>query len=407
MPSQFRASHSLPDLTDTVLDGNLKLVSILGAGSFGKVYKAIDLDSPAENPIHYAVKCLRLHKLGSKERQRQEQEVRHHKAVSDDPRVVSLVRYFASGDHLFAVLEYVEKDVLEVLADQEVFHRRPDRVKEAFGDILDGVESLHRRGIYHRDIKPDNLLCDSDGKNIRIADFGLSTKKTRSSLLGCGSPGYMCPESLDRPLAAGLDSYSPRDNDVWAVAVLFCNFVAGTMPWHKAHFSDSLYNHFLHHKDHLVQDLGLTEETNALLRRCFHNNPRKRPTLAEFRTAINAMDRFTVDDPLPSAIATVVQSEQPKTSLEPGSSSSRRGDASEDEYSTPPTSYIPSSSSQSSPQKVPKTGRKVPRRLFKLKKKKNILVPSSEPSSGAPVVRVERRRRSSLQLLAQNLVLKW
>ncbi|KAF7312734.1 Protein kinase domain-containing protein [Mycena indigotica] len=411
MPAQFSpSSRSLPDLTGTVLDGNLKLVSILGAGSFGKVYKAIDLDSPAENPIYYAVKCLRLHKIGSKERQRQEQEVRHHKAVSDDPRVVSLHRSFTSGEFLFVVLEYAEKDVFQVMVGQNMFYCQPVRVKQASGEILDGVEAMHRCGIYHRDIKAENLLCDSDGKNIRIADFGLSTRKIRSFLFGCGSPAYMCPESLDRNHPAALEGFSPKDSDMWAIAVLFCTFVAGATPWQKAHISDPSYHLFLRNKDHLIHDLGLTKETNALLRRCFHKNPRMRPTLAEFRAAINAMDRFTLDDPLPPA-DTTVENGHPKEPLEPSSSSScsQRGETSEEGHSTPPTSYIPSSSSHgaaSAPRQVAKTSRKFPRRLFKHKRKQSPPPPS--PEASAPTGPIgHRRRRSSLQLLAQNLGLKW
>ncbi|KAF7296900.1 Protein kinase domain-containing protein [Mycena indigotica] len=410
MPSQFCASRSLPNFTGTVLDKNLKLVAVLGTGAFGKVYKAIDLDSPADCPTFYAVKCLRLQPVGSHQRQQQEQEIRYHLAVAEDPRVVSLHRYFTSGEYLFVVLDYAETDVLEVLANEKVFHRRPDRVKEAFGEILDGVEALHRQGIYHRDIKPDNLLCDSDGKNIRIADFGLSTKKIRSLLLGCGSPGYMCPESLERSHPTALEGYSPKDNDIWAVAVLFCNFVAGVMPWQKALVSDPAFKHFIHHEDHLIHDLGLTKETNALLRRCFHKNPQMRPTLAEFRSAINAMERFTLADPLPSSTNAVTSNKQP---MEGGSSSSssRRSDGSEEEYSTPPTSCMPSSPSQSqadaSARHAPKSGRtrRFPRRLFKAKGKHT---PSPSPEPNTPAVQIERRkRRSSLQLLAKNLGLSW
>jgi serine/threonine protein kinase len=67
------------------------------------------------------------------------------------------------------------------------------------------LDRLNRKGIFHRDIKPDNLMLDSEGK-VRIADFGISIHET-SVIEISGTPRYLAPEMLDRNVASSTDQY--------------------------------------------------------------------------------------------------------------------------------------------------------------------------------------------------------
>ena len=82
---------------------------------------------------------------------------------------------------------------MDALIDRLLYTRKDALLKSVFLQILDAVEYCHDHGIYHRDLKPDNILINEDGTQIKLADFGLSTTSKISDSFGCGSPPYMSP----------------------------------------------------------------------------------------------------------------------------------------------------------------------------------------------------------------------
>ncbi|CAD5335157.1 Protein kinase-like domain superfamily [Arabidopsis thaliana x Arabidopsis arenosa] len=67
--------------------------------------------------------------------------------------------------------------------------------RKLFQQLIDAVDYCHNRGVYHRDLKPQNLLLDSKG-NLKVSDFGLSAVPKSGDMLStaCGSPCYIAPE---------------------------------------------------------------------------------------------------------------------------------------------------------------------------------------------------------------------
>ncbi|KAF7367328.1 Protein kinase domain-containing protein [Mycena sanguinolenta] len=286
MPS---TSYLLPDQTEEFIDdGYLQLLTLLESGAYGKVYKAVDTTSPSEDPAYYAVKCMPRFKRGTRELELQDNEISLHRMVSDHPGVITFHRHFYTAAFAFVVLDFCSGgDFFDVL----VSRGHPTLIKKAFGELLDAVEFIHKNSIYHRDLKPENIFCNSAGTDIRLADFGLSTQISVSTQFGCGSKFYMSPESMTR----ANPCYSAGHSDLWALSIILTNMISGRYPWHSADLSDSGFVAFRTDSRYLIRALKLTRPANDLLQWCFNANPLRRPTLAQFREALDAIDSFSLE----------------------------------------------------------------------------------------------------------------
>ncbi|KAK7023918.1 kinase domain-containing protein [Favolaschia claudopus] len=287
------ASKELPDLTGMHLeDVELQLVSLLGSGAFGKVYKARDTATFEDDPTYFAVKCMQRYQSNTRGLQMQQNELMAHTMVSELPNVVSMYGHLHVGEFTFVVMELCNGgDMFSAMVKRQIYRGKHELIKQAFGSILDAVESIHANSVYHRDLKPENiLLCDSEGTDIRIADFGLSTRNAISKQFGTGSRYYMSPESMDKECGC----YSARSSDLWALGVILVNMITGNYPWHHADLSDAGYAAFREDEDYLLQVLPISKEANTLLQWCFNSNPLRRPTLSELRDAVNGIEEFSV-----------------------------------------------------------------------------------------------------------------
>ncbi|KAJ7177416.1 kinase-like domain-containing protein, partial [Mycena crocata] len=165
------------DLTSSIVDGGrLELGDILGAGNYGTVYRAI---YTSKSHMLYAVKCQRRPAKHTRAAKDYDLERIPHRRLSSHPNIVTFHRDFVA-DHAFMVLDLCTGGNMHRATKAGVYHGKNALIKRTFATLVDAVAFCHSRGVYHRDLKPDNILVSADGGDVRIADFGLATKYTVS-----------------------------------------------------------------------------------------------------------------------------------------------------------------------------------------------------------------------------------
>ncbi|OHT07177.1 CAMK family protein kinase [Tritrichomonas foetus] len=123
--------------------------------------------------------------------------------------------------------------------------------------ILEGLKYIHKLGIAHRDMKPENILIDENG-HLKISDFGLSRFVGKGGLVTtpCGSPCYASPECL-----SGYP-YDGMTNDIWSCGVILYASLTGQLPWTKRN-QKQLFDQ-IRKGDYKIPDC-LSEECGSLI----------------------------------------------------------------------------------------------------------------------------------------------
>ena len=165
---------------------------ILGKGSFGEVYLVQRIDTGELG----AMKVLSKNKVISQNMVRYAMTERSVLGELEHPFIVRLRHAFQTSDYLFLILDYCPGgDLSDHLRNEGRFSE--ERARFYACEIVLALEALHSRDILFRDLKPDNVVLDSEGHAL-LTDFGLSKEGIEHAAEGtssfCGSMGYLAPE---------------------------------------------------------------------------------------------------------------------------------------------------------------------------------------------------------------------
>ncbi len=208
--------------------GQYEVLSLLGSGGMGRVYRARDTTLGRE----VALKALaRSFRADPSTLRRFEREARVLAALNH-PGIATLHGFELFDGSPYLVLEFIPGETL-----RDRLERSPLPVPEAIAvgiQVADALEEAHRRGVVHRDLKPSNVMLTGAGR-VKVLDFGLAktlprpageeakgppTDVTTASGAALGTAPYMSPEQVR---GDEVDTQS----DVWAFGCLLYEMISG------------------------------------------------------------------------------------------------------------------------------------------------------------------------------------
>jgi pSer/pThr/pTyr-binding forkhead associated (FHA) protein/predicted Ser/Thr protein kinase len=220
--------------------GRYAVTGRIGEGGMGAVFLA----EQRETGERFALKVL-LSQLAENEefRRRFERESRYASSLNH-PNIVRVHEFGESNGVAYMVMEYVEgRDLTAELAGGPL---SPERTIEILEQVASALDAVHATGLYHRDVKPANILIGEDGENgrlrCRLTDFGLSKHPSQDSSpltsagFFVGTCQYVAPEQI---LASDLD----HRVDVYSLGCLLYECLAGEPPFKRPREEQVLHAH--------------------------------------------------------------------------------------------------------------------------------------------------------------------
>jgi serine/threonine protein kinase len=141
----------------------------------------------------------------------------------DHPNIVRLLDKGEDADGAFYTMEFVDGQPLTKLITSNGI--RDERlVKKIMLQILDALTYVHKKQVFHRDLKPDNILVTYRGDNVKILDFGLAAADSfDDDLIKVGTPKYAAPEQMTKGYAVDQKS------DIYTVGLIFLEMLTGNV----------------------------------------------------------------------------------------------------------------------------------------------------------------------------------
>jgi serine/threonine protein kinase/DNA-binding SARP family transcriptional activator len=231
---RLRESVDVLSVGSSLADGRYVIEGVLGSGGMATVYLAHDV----RHERRVAVKVLRPEIASAVGTNGLLREIRIAASLQD-PHIVPLFDSGESDGHVFYVMPHIAGESLRARLKREPIVPVDVALRIA-RDVADALAHAHRRGIVHRDIKPDNILLSGDPATTEfhalVTDFGIAKAidATRLSDGGggtvtvpggfVGTPGYMAPEQA-------VGGHIDRRTDLYAWAVVVYEMIAGEHPF--------------------------------------------------------------------------------------------------------------------------------------------------------------------------------
>ncbi|KAI9030410.1 hypothetical protein DFJ74DRAFT_469449 [Hyaloraphidium curvatum] len=236
-------------------------IKLLATGAVGKVY----LVKSRLDGKYYALKKLKKHDVLRSTEAAFFMEERNIMALASSSEwLTTLHAAFQDSEHLCLVMEYAPGGTLRSPMGRhergEGDYLTEDEVKFYIAETIQGLGELHRRRYIHRDLKPDNVLLDSEG-HVKLADFGscvtFDDVKRPNIGIPIGTPDYIAPEVL-QSLEKAKPDYGP-ECDWWSLGAVAYELLCGDVPFQGDSMVE-IYHEIMNSKVEFPEDCNLSPE---------------------------------------------------------------------------------------------------------------------------------------------------
>lgn len=257
---------------------NYLLEEPCGRGGMASVYRALDIALDRE----VAVKILDPKGCSSKEIFLNEARTA---ATINHSGVIPIYTCGIFEGQAYMVMQFMNGGSLEQKLLLKKGAALPvNDVLQWIHDAAEGLDYAARHGIIHHDVKPGNIMLDSDG-NAKIGDFGIAARKNdnRKNRVSYGSPLYVSPEKV----ATGTEDCS---GDIYSLGATFYHLLTGIPPFQHENQEELLWTRVKQNPvaPHQLRT-GIPPLVSGLIMRMMHRTPEKRPSYEEIIRNLNAL----------------------------------------------------------------------------------------------------------------------
>ncbi|RCK67147.1 Serine/threonine-protein kinase RAD53 [Candida viswanathii] len=319
----------IPDNTGTASDDGIFKDFIIkhetiGQGAFATVKKAVE----RKTGDSYAVKIINRRKalntggnaMAGVDRELQILRKLHH------PNIVELKAFYEDMDNYYIVMELVPGgDLMDFVAANGAIGE--DATQVITKQILEGIAYVHKMGISHRDLKPDNILIMQDDPIlVKITDFGLAKFSDNLTVMKtfCGTLAYVAPEVITGKFGSSQMELQQREDysslvDMWSLGCLVYVLLTSHLPFNGKN-QQQMFAKIKRGEFHEapLNSYDISEEGRDFLESCLQVNPKLRLTAEEALNHKWLQDAYTEEDSPPKSLSLSQSQSQQSRKIENG-----------------------------------------------------------------------------------------